>query len=647
MPSKVSDWLDERLAVVSILRGAFVRPMFGPARWSSALGHALVWLFVVEGLTGFALGNLYAPTTRDAWGSIVFMERALSWGALVRGLHYWVAQVMVIVALVHCLSVLAIAQHRKPREGLWWLSLGVFGMSIAAAHTGAMLPWDEKAYWITKVEDGIIQSFPVIGEAAARALRNGADVGTPTLTRMYSAHTVLVPALFALLFVWRGAVHKRLGVNQSTANESEPTSVKDVSSWPSQTMLDALAAFVLLSLSLFLAKKFGAPLDGPADPDMADYPARPEWYLLWLFRLRKLFHGKQELIATAVIPGLATGLLFVLPFLDRTRRRVGAGQSLGLVTLAALAVYTGYCVWADERDPKFREGIAGARVRAEAARRFARDGIGPEGPQDILRTHPSVRPKYLYDMHCGSCHAPANVAPRDERGRRTNARGPALESFGSRAWARNVMINPEAPQLFGRTRLHGMPPQRDMPADEMANVAEYLYSQSVERGDAPADAAKVRLGDESYHNNCTVCHQGAGDLSQTEEADREAPDLTGWGSRAWIRGQILDPAHRSRYGATNEMPSYADELQGRDLEMVIDYVRSLRDRRSFEVPPPPPRRESNSGDAPAGAAAAPAGPEPAAAAPAGPEPAAAAPAGPEPAGPEAAAPAAPARRRRR
>lgn len=620
MLGKVSAWLEDRLAVVSVLRAAFLRPMFGPARWSSALGHAMVWLFAIEVLTGFALGNLYAPTVRDAWGSIVFMERTLSWGSIVRGFHYWVAQVMVIVGLVHCLSVLAIAQHRKPREGLWWLSLGVFGMSIAAAHTGAMLPWDEKAFWIAKVEDGIIQSFPGIGDAAARALRNGSDLGTPTLTRMYSLHTVLVPLLFGLLFMWRGAVHKRLGVNQSTANEEEPTSISNTSSWPSQTMLDALAAFVLVALSLFLAKKFGAPLEGPADPDMADYPARPEWYLLWLFRLRKLFHGKQELIATAVIPGLATGLLFVLPMLDRAKRRVGAGQVLGSLTLVALAAYTGYCVMADERDPKFREGMAGARVRAETARRFARDGIGPEGPQDILRTHPSVRPRYLYGQYCAGCHARADVAPRDAQGRRTNARGPALEGFGSRAWARNIMINPDAPQLFGRTRIHGMPAQREMPADEMANVAEYLYSQSVEGRDAPADAAKVRAGSDSYHNNCTVCHQGEGDLSQTEAADREAPDLTGWGSRAWIRGQILDPSHRTRYGSSNEMPAYAEELQGRDLEMVIDYVRAMRDRPSFEVPPPPPRRESNSGAEAAGAA--PAGAAPAGAAPAEPAPAA-------------------------
>jgi ubiquinol-cytochrome c reductase cytochrome b subunit len=591
MLDKLGGWLEERLAVVSVLRSAFVRPMSGPARWSNALGHALVWLFVLEGLTGFALANLYAPTVRDAWGSIVFMERELPWGALVRGLHYWIAQVMVVVGLVHCLSVLALAQHRKPREGLWWLSLAVFGLTIAAAHTGAMLPWDEKAYWIAKVEDGIIQTFPLMGEAAARALRNGPEIGTPTLTRMYALHTVLVPSMLALVLAWRGAVHARLGIDASMDSDRACSNASSDTSWPKQTMLDALAAFVLVSLSLFLAKKYGAPLDGPADPDMADYPARPEWYLLWLFQLRKLFHGTQELIATAVLPGIATILLLALPFFDRTRRKVGVGQLLGLFLLLALATYTGYAVWADERDPKFREGRAAARVRSETARRFARDGIAPEGPQDILRMHPSVRPKYLYDMHCGSCHARADVAPRDAQGRRSHARGPALEGFGSRQWARNVMINPDAPQLFGRTGIHGMPPQRDMPADEMNNVAEFLYSQSVEPGDPPADPVKVRAGAESYYNNCTVCHQGEGDQTNTDPADRQAPDLTGWGSRSWIRGQILDPAHRSRYGTSNEMPSFAEELQGRDLEMVIDYVRSLRDRPGFEVAPPPPRRE--------------------------------------------------------
>jgi ubiquinol-cytochrome c reductase cytochrome b subunit len=603
MIEKLKAWADDRLALSSIARAAVVRPLDGPARWSAALGHALLWLFVIEGLTGFALANLYAPTARDAWGSIVYLERTLSVGALVRGLHYWIAQAMVVGGLVHCLSLLARAQHRAPREGAWWLSLAVFGMSLAAAHTGAMLPWDEKAYWIAKVEDGIIQGFPVIGEAAARALRNGPELGTPTLTRMYALHIALVPALFALLFAWRGFILRRHGVSVSTvAKEPERGA-----SWPSQTVYDAIVAMALTLACVLLARRFGAPLEGPADPDMADYPARPEWYLLWLFRLRKLFEGKAELIATAVIPGVGTGLLFAVPFLDRGRAQLG--RVAGILTLVALAGYTALSVSADEADPKFRQGRDAAAVRAAAARRFAADGIAPEGPQDLLRTHPSVRPRLLYGQHCGGCHAGPLAAPRDAQGRRTNARGPALEGFGSRGWARAVMINPDAPALFGRTGIHGMPPQRDLDANDLENLSEYLYAQSVEPGDPAPDPTKVRNGDELFHNTCTVCHQGEGDLSQTDATARDAPDLTGWASRAWIRGQIVAPAHSTRYGTHNEMPSFQEELTGRDLEMVVDYVRGMRARPAPVVPPPPPPAPAESQEADAGAsdAAAPVG----------------------------------------
>jgi ubiquinol-cytochrome c reductase cytochrome b subunit len=593
MLEKLKAWVDDRLALSAVARAAVVRPMDGPARWSTALGHALLWLFILEGLTGFALANLYAPTARDAWGSIIYLERTLAVGALVRGVHYWGAQAMVVGGLVYCLSLLALSQHRAPREGAWWMSLGVFGMSLAAAHTGAMLPWDEKAFWIAKVEDGIIQGFPVIGEAAARALRNGPELGTPTLTRMYALHVALVPALFALLFAWRGFILRRHGVSSAPdgvdVGGAEGGSREGArgDSWPSQTAHDAIVAMTLTLACVVLARRFGAPLEGPADPDMADYPARPEWYLLWLFRLRKLFEGKAELVATAIIPGVGTGLLFAVPFLDRGRAQVG--RFAGIATLAALAGYTAYSVSADEGDPKFRQGRDAAAVRAAAARRFAADGIAPEGPQDLLRTHPSVRPRLLYGQHCGGCHAGPLAAPRDAQGRRTNARGPALEGFGSRAWARAVMINPDAPSLFGRTQIHGMPPQRDLDANDLDNLSEYLYAQSVEPGDPAPDPAKVRNGDELFHNTCTVCHQGAGDLSETDPSARDAPDLTGWGSRAWIRGQIVAPAYPTRYGTHNEMPSFQEELSGRDLEMVVDYVRSLRARPApVPVPPPPP-----------------------------------------------------------
>jgi mono/diheme cytochrome c family protein len=221
-----------------------------------------------------------------------------------------------------------------------------------------------------------------------------------------------------------------------------------------------------------------------------------------------------------------------------------------------------------------------AERRAQRAKVLASAGIPPEGPLEMVRNDPQVRPAELFAALCASCHAEAGAPLRDEHGNRTQARAPLLDGFGGRAWAKAMLVNPDHPDFFGRTNIHDMPSQaRRMARDgtgALEAVAEYLYAQSVEQGDPPADGALVRHGDEIFHRRCTQCHQGQGDLSETDPTERDGPDLTGWGSRDYIRTQILRPASKERYGHRNQMPAFADELQGRELEWVVDFVRLLR-----------------------------------------------------------------------
>jgi mono/diheme cytochrome c family protein len=205
----------------------------------------------------------------------------------------------------------------------------------------------------------------------------------------------------------------------------------------------------------------------------------------------------------------------------------------------------------------------------------------------------------LFEQYCAQCHAPVGTPARDAHGQRTNARAPTLDGFGSRGWIRALLNNPDAPDLFGRTEIHDMPSQARRLRDNFDAVVEYVYSQAVENGDPPADAALAHRGDEVYHQRCTVCHQGGGDQSETDPADRDAPDLTGWGSRQYLRDQILHPDAPANYGARNHMPVFSDRLQGRELEWVIDYTRSLRARPAPVVQPPPPPPPEPAADAPA------------------------------------------------
>jgi ubiquinol-cytochrome c reductase cytochrome b subunit len=598
MRSRLMAWLDERLGLSVLRRFVLDVPLAGGPRWGYVFGSVMLWLFAIEIATGLALMTVYAPSSHTAWASVLYIQQHFHWGALVRGLHHWTANAFLVVVGLHLMQVLLSGAYKRPREGNWWLGLLLLAVVFGFAHTGALLPWDQKAYWTTRVESGIAGTVPVVGEAVQRMLQGGRELGTLTLTRLYAAHVGLLPLLTLVLVGAHVALVRRHGLTPPpSVPDTPPDAGKTLDAparvWPSQTARDALATLAIVALVLYAARRWGAPLDAPADPQ-GEYPARPEWFLLWLYKLRKMFEGKREIIATVVLPGLATAFLFAVPFLDRSATRALRARlpvvaaTLGLVV--AVGGLTLAQVRADRRDPAYQRARALADRRAIRAHELAARGIPPEGALEMVRNDPRVRPGELFQEHCGSCHAGPEVPGRDAQGRRTNARGPTLEGFGSRQWARSLLNDPDAPALFGRTNIHDMPSQaRRLGEEGMRAVVEYLYAQTVEPGDPPADATLARRGDEIYHQRCTQCHQGEGDQSETPPEECDAPNLTGWGSRAWIRDQILRPSAPDHYGARDEMPDFADRVQGRDLEWLVDYVRQLRARPAPVVPPPPPR----------------------------------------------------------
>src|SRR5204863_2865686 len=141
--------------------------------------------------------------------------------------------------------------------------------------------------------------------------------------------------------------------------------------WPDQALRNALVgALVCGVVTVAVIARHGAPLESPADPT-SSYLARPEWYALPLFQLRMFFEGPLESVATMIIPGIVTLLMFALPFLDRApsnrpaeRRRLLTGAGLGLVALAALALIA---IIKDARNPAYAKSRADEKVRGETA----------------------------------------------------------------------------------------------------------------------------------------------------------------------------------------------------------------------------------------------------------------------------------------
>jgi len=561
------DWIESRTGLPgALLRAADVTLHDGP-RWRYAVAFALVVLLAVLGITGVALMTVYAPGVHTAWSSVFYLQEVLPWGRLVRGVHYFASHAAVALFGIHLALTALAAGYRRPREVSWWLGLGLGGLVVAFVITGLPLAWDQRGYWSSRVETGIAASLPLVGPRVHRLLLGGSHYGALTLTRFYTLHVAVLPVLLGLVLYAQSALVRRHGLGDP-APEARPEAPA-VSWWPSQGARNLTLSFVVVAVVTWMARRWGAPLAAPADA-ASQYPAVPLWFFMPLSQLLKVAGPRGQIWAAVVAPGVLVTYLVALPWLDRAGaawRRALCLLPLGIAALGAGLLGRG--LQRTTRQPAFVARVQAAEVRAVRARVLARQGIPVEGPLELVRNDPEVRPRELFAQHCGTCHAVRGVSEE--------TRGPRLDGFGSRGWARAFLVWPDAPHFMGTTEIHDMPPQgRRLREEGLRAVSEWLYSRGVEPGEAPADATLVAQGEALYRRRCTTCHQGEGDQSASEPEDRDAPNLDRWGSRAYIQAQMLDPGGRENYGTRNHMPRFGDRLSARELVMVIDYVRRLR-----------------------------------------------------------------------
>jgi ubiquinol-cytochrome c reductase cytochrome b subunit len=168
------DFIDERTGIKALTRHLLDEPIQGGARWAYVFGSALLGSFMVQAVTGVALMTSYAPSDKTAWASVHFIQFQQAGGWLVRGLHHFGAQAMVILLGAHLAQVSLFGAYKKPREVTWWLGLGLMAITLGFALTGYLLPWDQKGYWATRVATNIAGTVPVIGDATQRLLLGAA-----------------------------------------------------------------------------------------------------------------------------------------------------------------------------------------------------------------------------------------------------------------------------------------------------------------------------------------------------------------------------------------------------------------------------------------------------------------------------------------
>lgn len=577
---KLGDWIDERTGYRAYWKSFVELTVPGGARFAYAWGAAMGLMLAVVIVTGVLMATVYAPSTTTAWASVMFLQQKVPMGWLVRGLHQFGAQALIVLGAIHVGHAIVRGAYRRPREFTYWFGLALMGLVVAAALTGNPLRWDQRGFWALRVETGIMGTVPVVGTLMQEALLGGSLPGNMTLTRLYTLHAMVLPILLAgvfLKFAWLAKKH-------GPALETPADAVKVDRYFPAQLARDLLVTLAVLGVVFVLTMQHhGAPLDAPADPT-SDYPARPEWYFLALYEMRKPFPGRLELIATVLLPGIVVGYLVLLPLLDKKADR-GVMQRLPMLAPVALfaiaaGVLTGASMRHDAGDPDFQKAVAKAEVQAQKALAIATEGVPPEGALAMIRNHPETRRVWLFEQQCASCHRMGDIGPA--AGKDT---APDLTGFGSTAWVKRVLEEPDHDGLFGKTAFKGMMPSMTKPPKDPEMAKEFTAMKPEDQNaiteflaaEAQGKAAKDMPGEKLVRQRCTSCHRFDG---KTDDEESLAPELRGWGSTAWILAQIDDPGSGKTYpkGAMDaklegHMPAFADKLSDADRKLLASFVQ--------------------------------------------------------------------------
>lgn len=358
--------------------------------YTLGLGLMSLFLLLITVVSGVVLMIYYNPSIENAYNTVKDITYVIFAGKLMRNVHKWAGEGMIIFVLLHMARVFYTGSYKKGREFNWVVGIGLLVITFGINLSGYMLPWDQLSYWALVIVANIIQSpkeitdalgitaYFDIGGFSKEFFLGGLAPGKESLTRVYIFHIMLFPILlfiFLGVHFWRirkdggltrpesfkpresdaqlaGLPVKKGGIFTTNktyglmelAHGRTPAVDKDIEntvlSWPNLLIAEAAVFFLCMAGVVAFSYYVDAPLKELANPLIPENPAKAPWYFL----------GLQELLSYSAfmggvgLPGLALLGLALIPYLDREQDNVGVwfsdrqGKAVAVKSLIAGAV---------------------------------------------------------------------------------------------------------------------------------------------------------------------------------------------------------------------------------------------------------------------------------------------------------------------
>jgi len=345
--------------------------------YTLGLGLISFYLLVITFISGILLMVYYSPSVETAYNSVKDINYVVFMGRLLRNIHKWAGEGMIIAVLLHMARVFYTSSYKQGREFNWVIGIVLLILTFILNFTGYLLPWDQLAYWALVIGSNIAQSPKEItdilgttkifdiGGLQKELFIGGMTPGQATLVRVYFIHIMLLPIILTIflgIHFWRIRKDGGLTVPENFIPKNPPAPALDttenpapaksyglmaivrgktpavdvdpentVMSWPH--LLRAEVAVFMLCLAGIVIYSFfiDAPLKELANPLIPENPAKAPWYFL----------GLQELVSYSAfmggigLPSVALFGLALIPYLDREQRDVGIWFSNGQGRLVA------------------------------------------------------------------------------------------------------------------------------------------------------------------------------------------------------------------------------------------------------------------------------------------------------------------------
>lgn len=305
------------------------------------LGGISVVGFLILGVTGIWLAQFYHPTSTTARESIVYVMNVAPLGDLVRGVHFWVANLVMATVLLHLGRVFACGAYKRPREVNWLIGVGLLAITLGLIFTGTVLKWDQEGY---EALNHNIEIGNLLG-AVGFWFSSEFTPSLPVLGRLYIAHVVILPLIGVLLLIAHFLLVKRHGISalpaaHDAAIDGGPAPQQGGSTFTAHLVRMTGFGLLMLAAAIVLALAWPAGLGPRPVPGVEE--TKPPWMFLPFYPFEDWF----GLSALLWVPVILFGALALVPFVDRNgyrsprrRRVVVAIGAVAAVLLVALVIY--------------------------------------------------------------------------------------------------------------------------------------------------------------------------------------------------------------------------------------------------------------------------------------------------------------------